>query len=176
MEGITNLETTGPVIFILNHQNSLDTVGIQICAVTSLAIFYVNIIIAIGCYFCDCIFTSRTSKRFSGQRALEKCVQSLKNDKSIIIFPEGTRSNENKLLPFRKGAFSLSLLTHVKIQPVVIQKYKQIDHKNHVFGRGQVKVKILPKMDFIEYETVENYMQRAHNLMSHEFHKLNNIV
>lgn len=39
------------------------------------------------------------------------------------MFPEGTRNNIGKLLPFKKGAFHLAIASGCPIQPVVVSKY-----------------------------------------------------
>jgi 1-acyl-sn-glycerol-3-phosphate acyltransferase len=39
---------------------------------------------------------------------------------SVIIFPEGTRSKDARLLPFKKGAFRLAIDAGVPVLPVAI--------------------------------------------------------
>ena len=53
--------------------------------------------------------------------ALEKAAAIVRADNSsIVIFPEGTRSADGKLLPFKKGAFMLALHTGLEIVPTAI--------------------------------------------------------
>jgi 1-acyl-sn-glycerol-3-phosphate acyltransferase len=59
--------------------------------------------------------------RLQAIRALEQYGELVRQDNStIVIFPEGTRSRDGKLLPFKKGAFMLALHTHVDIVPTVV--------------------------------------------------------
>lgn len=44
----------------------------------------------------------------------------VKNDLSLIIFPEGTRSKNGRLLPFKKGFVHLALQTRRPIVPIVL--------------------------------------------------------
>ena len=56
----------------------------------------------------------------SARRAMAACRQRLAGKVSVMMFPEGTRSPTDQLLPFKDGAFRLAIDAGVPILPVVI--------------------------------------------------------
>ena len=52
--------------------------------------------------------------------AVDEAVESLKAGNSFLVFPEGTRSADGRLQPFKKGAFMMALKAGAPIVPVSI--------------------------------------------------------
>ena len=70
------------------------------------------------------------SNRASAIQSLEAAGRLLhKDNSSVVIFPEGTRSPTGELLPFKKGAFMLALHTGVDIVPVAVLGTRRIQPK-----------------------------------------------
>jgi 1-acyl-sn-glycerol-3-phosphate acyltransferase len=62
--------------------------------------------------------------RFNQQSAFESLNQAagkLKNGVSIMMFPEGTRSRDGKIRPFKKGGFVMAIGSGEPIVPVIIK-------------------------------------------------------
>jgi 1-acyl-sn-glycerol-3-phosphate acyltransferase len=67
---------------------------------------------------------------------------------NVILFPEGTRSSDGRLLPFKKGAFVLALQTGVPILPVGISGSRAVMSKDSFRIRpGEIRVRVGEPMD-----------------------------
>jgi len=62
----------------------------------------------------------KTSSRRSQLSAFKDTVQSLKDGNSFITFPEGTRSEDGRLRPFKRGPFKMAIQAGVPIVPITI--------------------------------------------------------
>jgi 1-acyl-sn-glycerol-3-phosphate acyltransferase len=83
---------------------------------------------------------------------------------SIIIFPEGTRSTDGRLQPFKKGAFMLALQEHIEIVPVAVYGSRKILPKGSWRPRaGRIIVRFGSPIDTAGYSdaTRDDLMARV---------------
>lgn len=86
--------------------------------------------------------------RESAGRAMELCRQTLKNKVSVMIFPEGTRSTTDQLLPFKDGAFRLAVKTGIPILPLALVGTRDALAKHDWrFGQADAHVRVLPPVE-----------------------------
>lgn len=65
-----------------------------------------------------------------------------KESPTIIMFPEGTRSSDGQLKPFKKGAFVLAIQAGVDVVPAAIFGSREVMRKGSLFIRpGTVRVR-----------------------------------
>jgi len=68
--------------------------------------------------------------RSDGRKALKTmdyAAKKIRSGVSVIVFPEGTRSMDGKLLPFKRGGFLLAARAGVPIVPVTISGSAQVN-------------------------------------------------
>jgi 1-acyl-sn-glycerol-3-phosphate acyltransferase len=87
--------------------------------------------------------------RFNQKKSIESLRQAeqviLKYHMSILAFPEGTRSPDGKIHPFKKGPFVLAINTGIPILPVSVCGTRHILPKGKIrINSGRVKVIIHP--------------------------------
>jgi 1-acyl-sn-glycerol-3-phosphate acyltransferase len=63
---------------------------------------------------------------------------------SLIVYPEGTRSTEGKLLPFHKGAFRIAIDTGLPVLPIVIEGTERASKPgSKLFFPGNASMRVL---------------------------------
>ncbi|QHO26735.1 hypothetical protein HN51_023785 [Arachis hypogaea] len=91
----------------------------------------------------------------------------VRNNLSLIIFPEGTRSKNGRLLPFKKGFVHLALQTRLPIVPMVLTGTHQAWRKGSLHVRPTpLAVKYLPPISTENWkaEKIDDYVKMVHDL------------
>ena len=82
------------------------------------------------------------SNRESAIASVERAAQHLKNGASFLAFPEGTRSYDGRLLPFKKGVFVMAITAGATIVPMVaIGVHRIMPKKSLKIRSGEVVVR-----------------------------------
>jgi len=114
-----------PAIFVGNHTSLLDP-PLVIATLPSRPVFLVKKELAyvpvLGwiIWLGGCIFIDR-GNRSRSLASLKAAALRIRQGQSLAAFPEGTRSRDGKLLPFKKGAFALAFQAGVPIVPLGIR-------------------------------------------------------
>ena len=150
LRGEENL-VEGASIIVANHQSCLDfhgmlSIWLQMdrCAPIVKKQFLYLGPLGLLSWLCGCVFIERTDPK-SSHEALKQAGDIAKGTKlKLWIFPEGTRSMAEDMLPFKKGAFHLAITTQLPITPVVFSRYHFLDNKEKRFDPGHTIITVLP--------------------------------
>lgn len=149
ISGIDNLPES-PFILAPNHQSFLD--GFLIISVLPDKLLKNTYFLAEETYFPEGfrkkigkefhVLTINVNKDLKG--SLQKTAYLLRKGKNVVIFPEGARTRDGKLLPFKKSFAILSKTLKVPVVPVVISGAFQALPIGKKFPRPhKIKVKFL---------------------------------
>lgn len=157
-------------ILLINHQSLLDVVVLDelhprdICWIAKEELgripLFGHIMIAPRM-----ITVQREDKR-SLMKLIKDVKDRLEHKRVIAIFPEGTRSNGDKLLKFKKGAKILSEKFDLIVQPIVVNGSRKVfDSKKMTASSGEIIVNFLPSIkaqkDTTWYEDIRLDMQKV---------------
>ncbi len=115
-------EGRSPAVFMANHQSNLDP-PMLVAAIPAGAVFIskkqVRWIPLVGwaAWAAGTIFIDR-GRRERAIASLKHAAEQIRGGKSVVIFPEGTRTRSGALGPFKKGGFILAQDAGVPIVPV----------------------------------------------------------
>ncbi len=88
------------------------------------------------------IFVDR-QKKAAARRSIDQAIARIRAGSSVVIFPEGTRSRDGLLGPFKTGGFRLAITAGVPIVPVGIRGAREVMSRGSLIVRpGPVTIEI----------------------------------
>jgi putative phosphoserine phosphatase / 1-acylglycerol-3-phosphate O-acyltransferase len=143
------LESPRPAVFLFNHKNNWDAfvalylIGTNVTGVGKKDIADDPIAGPLGRWM-DVAFIDREDST-SAVAALKPIEELARKGLSILISPEGTRSPDGTLQPFKKGPFRIAMSAGIPIIPIVIRNAEDLaDREAELLRPGKVDVAILP--------------------------------
>ncbi len=92
------------------------------------------------------------SNREAAASSVEQAVRTLKEGLSFAVYPEGTRSPDGRLRPFKKGTFVMAIQAGVPVVPVSISGAQHLLRKGEWTMRpGEILVRFGAPVDGAEY-------------------------
>ena len=139
----------GPVIFMSNHQSNFDILSLLAAMprrfhwIAKKELFEIPLFgpsMRRGGYI--------PLDRGDGRKALQsmdEAAATISRGKSVVIFPEGTRTADGNLLPFKRGGFILARKAAVPVIPVTINGSGKVNPAGHIrlYG-GNIHITLHP--------------------------------
>jgi 1-acyl-sn-glycerol-3-phosphate acyltransferase len=124
IQGMENLQPGRSYIFMSNHVSNLDppilvpSVPGRCSVLVKKEVFRVPIF-GTAMRVADLVPVDR-SNREAAIESVRAAAEVLRRGLNMVIYPEGTRSTDGRLLPFKKGPFHLAIEAGVPVIPVTI--------------------------------------------------------
>lgn len=153
LEGATREKMDRPLVVVANHQSWFDVFvlgGLLPGRARFVAKEELRRIPLFGAAWetCGHIRVNR-GDRAEAVRSLNEAGTRIRDERlNVILFPEGTRSPDGHLLPFKKGAFVLAIQTGVPLLPVGISGSRAVMPKGSFRIRpGEIRVRVGEPID-----------------------------
>lgn len=169
--GAAPAASSGSCVYVANHQSIYDIPVVFAALPTQLRILAkasLGRIPFLGWHLhrSGHVLVDRQNPGPSVMRRMEELVR---EGASLIVFPEGTRSDNGVLGRFKAGAFIIAVDHHLPVVPVTVTGTSSIMRKGHVTTRpGVVDVTVHPPMstDGLTREDVRALIDRVRDVIA----------
>ena len=178
VEGLANIDPSQSYIYMSNHRSNFDIplllgcLPIQFRWLAKAELFKIPIfgraMSGAGYVKID------RSNRKSAFKSIEHVAAKMKNGVSVMIFPEGTRSEDGDIKPFKKGGFVMAVDTGAPIVPVILRGTRSIMAKGSWrINPGDVTLSIEKPIDTTGYtrDTKEDLIKIVRKVICEVFEK-----
>ncbi|MEI9944626.1 MAG: 1-acyl-sn-glycerol-3-phosphate acyltransferase [Chitinophagaceae bacterium] len=149
-----------PAIIICNHQSSLDIV--PLIMLHPKILMFTNNKKWNAPFFGPVIRMADYFPAEDLDKNMDLIADRINHGYSLIIFPEGTRSEDGTIKRFHKGAFYLSEKLNVDILPIMIHGTNYtLTKKDALVKDGQVTLKFLPRIKADDTRFGNGYVERS---------------
>jgi 1-acyl-sn-glycerol-3-phosphate acyltransferase len=150
----------GPYLFLTNHQSNLDSLCLA-PALPNPTIFVAKQellsvpFLGQAMWVAGFIFIDRR-QRMRAARSLDRAAARIRAGTSVLVFPEGTRSPDGRLQPFKKGALYLAAAARVPMVPIAVSGTGALMPRNSLRIRsGAVRVRFGAPIPVAENASVD---------------------
>ena len=160
ISGLENLPAGGGVLFVANHQGAFD-IPLLLGYVPGLKGFVSKKensrlpIVGIWMKLLHCIILDRKDLRQSVQ-AIARGIRDLQTGRSLVVFPEGTRSKSGVINRFKDGSFKLATRSGAAIVPLTIDgSYRLLEGNRGRITPGKIHLHIHPPIRLQDLNAAE---------------------
>lgn len=180
VHGLSNIEPGKSYIYMANHQSNFDIpvllgyLPVQFRWLAKAELFKIPVFgrAMLGAGY---VKIDRFNQE-SAFKSIEEAAQRMKDGVSVMIFPEGTRSRDGNIRPFKKGGFVMAVDSGVPIVPVILKGTRSIMPKSSLrINRGAVEMQIAEPIETAGFsrETKEDLMEQVRTVICKEFERAN---
>lgn len=171
-EGVENIPP-GACVFMCNHVSNMDPLALfpeiprRLSVIAKKELFRIPIL-GFGMKQAKFVPLDRADRK-AAIESLDAAVRCLKDGLSFVVFPEGTRSLDGRLGPFKKGAFRMTIEAGVPIVPVSMAGVQHLLPKGKWAVRpGDVIVRFGLPVDAAKCDIAqrEELLARVHSLVA----------
>ena len=161
--GIENIPREGPIIIAGNHSSLLDgplLVSMKernLYAFVKEEVFEYSKVVSFVLKLLDSIPVTTNSNDISGIR---KALRVLKEGKSVLIFPQGTRTFEGSSVLAHEGCITIASISKVNIIPVYITEKPRIFSNIDIIIGEQISIKREKGKEKIQAQELLNKIYR----------------
>ena len=156
VKGLSKIDPTKPFIYMCNHQSNFDIpvllayLKVQFRWLAKAELFRIPLF-GFAMKRAGYISIDRRDRK-AAFTSLDKAAETIREGASVIIFPEGTRSPDGNISPFKKGGFVMALDAGAPIVPIILHGTRSIMPKNRLrIVPGNVKMEITDPIDTSGY-------------------------
>ena len=124
------LEPGRPYVFMPNHASMVDIWAVFVAIPASFRFIAKKQLASIPLFGWAMaagrfIFIDRQNAA-SARRTMDEASRRIRAGQSVVIFPEGTRTRDGRLMPFKKGGFHLAIDSGAAVVPVAIKGSREV--------------------------------------------------
>jgi 1-acyl-sn-glycerol-3-phosphate acyltransferase len=163
----------GVCVFASNHASNIDPVALvpniprRVALLAKKEVFSLPIL-SKALHLARLVPVDRADREAAAE-SVDIAVEYLKEGLSFLVYPEGTRSPDGHLLPFKKGTFVMAIRAGVPVVPVSLAGTQRLMRKGDwTLHPGEVIVRYGPPVDASEYspDQREGLRQRVQDLVA----------
>jgi len=142
-----------PLVFIANHLSMLDIIVLTAYLPVPVSFFSKQELIKVPLLgrimvVIDMFLIDRSNPR-KAIKQMDDCKEKVRSGRSVVFFPEGTRSREGHILPFKKGAFVFASDTDCDVVPLYIEGTDTIiPPGKFLLSPGRVRIRCFDPLSF----------------------------
>lgn len=171
--GGENVDTSRSYVVVANHESAFDIMAcflalpVPIRFLAKKELFRIPIL-AQGMRAIGIVEVDRQARIAIHEQLNAQAKELIAAGRSVIIYPEGTRTRTGELGPFKKGAFTIALGLGLPLLPVAIDgSYEALKPGTFLIRGGrEITVEILPPIETDECGDANELRDRARDVIA----------